>query len=385
MELRPDLDEMKRRALAAYGYALGRHQSEVITPALILDLDAAQRNIERMAAELRDLPAGIRPHFKAHKSPDLAVRQMGAGAVGMATATIWEAMVVAEAGITDIFLVNELADGLKIDLAAELARSMTFRIAVDDPENAALLSRAAARAGSTIGVMLEVDTGMGRAGTTTVQDAVALARSIAELPGLRLDGLTGYEGHCSLIHDDDQRHEAQRHAMDVFGSVADAIEGSGIPLGILSAGGTATWRWTAGDSRVTEIQAGTYVLMDTEYASMSPTFEHALTIEATVISRAGGRVVLDSGSKAISDGTQAAIVGRALPVERVDEEHGIFDGTSAPDLRVGDRLSVIPGYAPGTVNLFDAYLVTSEGTVIDIWPIVPRGAGPYGLGTMAHR
>lgn len=363
---------------AAYGWVTGRHRTEVVTPALILDVDAAERNIDRMATELRDRPAGIRPHYKAHKSPDLAVRQVAAGALGMATATIWEALAVAEAGITDIFLVNQVADRHKVRLAAELARTTTLRIAIDDDDNARTLSDAAHAAGSTMGVMVEIDTGMGRSGATSIEEAVALAETINELPCLRLDGLTGYEGHCSLIHDEDQRHEAQRRAMDTFVSIADALRERGYPLAILSAGGTATWRWTAENPAIQEIQAGSYVLMDAEYASMSPTFEHALTIEATVISRAGRRVVLDAGSKSIGDGMQAAIVDRALPIVRVDEEHAIFDGTDAADLNVGDRLAVIPGYAPGTVNLFDAYLVTKDDFVVDVWPIVPRGPGPYG-------
>ena len=383
MHRRPVLDDVRSNVQAAYGWAIGRHRGDILTPSLVLDLDAAQRNIDRMAAELAGLPAGIRPHYKAHKSPDLAIRQMAAGAVGMGTATIWEALILAEAGVGDIFVVNQLADPIKVAMAAELARSTTLRLAVDDPAVARVLSDAAVRAGSTLGVMLEIDTGMGRSGATSSDEAVALARAVSALPALRLDGLTGYEGHCSLIRDDAQRLAAQRRAMDTLVSIADAVEQGGSALHILSAGGTATWRWTASHPRITEIQAGTYVLMDTEYASMSPSFEHALTVEATVISRAGGRVILDAGSKSISDGMQAVIVGRPLPVLRVDEEHGIFDGSGAPDLVAGDRVAVVPGYAPGTVNLFDAYLVVQDEIVVDVWPIVPRGPDPVGLGEHA--
>lgn len=383
MQLRPVLDEVRSNVHAAYGWAIGRHRGELLTPSLVLDLDAAQRNIDRMATELAGLPAGIRPHYKAHKSPELAVRQMAAGAVGMSTATIWEALILAEAGVGDIFVVNQLADPIKAAVAAALARATTLRLAVDDSAMAHVLSDAAVRAGSTLGVLVEVDTGMGRSGATSTDEAIALARSVAALPALRLDGLTGYEGHCSLIHDDAERLAAQQRAMDTFIAVADAVEQRGFALPILSAGGTATWRWTASHPRISEIQAGTYVLMDTEYASMSPSFEHALTVEASVISRAGGRVVLDAGSKSIGDGMQAVIVDRALPVLRVDEEHGIFDGSDAPDLAAGDRVAVVPGYAPGTVNLFDAYLVVQDEIVVDVWPIVPRGPGPVGLGERA--
>lgn len=379
MHRRRVLHEVTDRIRADYAWAIGRHRTEVVTPSLVLDLGAAQRNIDRMAAELAGLPAGIRPHYKAHKSPELAWRQLRAGAFGMATATIWEALALAEAGIDDIFLVNQIADPDKVELAADLARSTTFRLAIDSATNVRMVSAAAVHAGSTVGVMLEVDTGMGRSGTTSTSEAVRLAHEVAALPGLRLDGITGYEGQCSLLPDDGERRAAQAEAMERFMDVADAIVQSGLDLAILSAGGTATWRWTAGHGRITEIQAGTYVLMDTEYASMNPGFEHALTVEATVISRAGARVILDAGSKSLADGMHAAIVPRPLSVVRVDEEHGIFDGSTVPDLAVGDRVAIIPGYAPGTVNLFDAYLVVQDEIVVEVWPIVPRGQGSFAV------
>ncbi len=382
MVRRSAVEDQRERALAAYGPAIGRHRDDLITPALVLDVAAAQRNIDRMAEMLRPLPAGIRPHVKAHKSPDLALRQMAAGALGISAATIWEALVMAEAGVGDIFVVNQLVDPSKIQLAADLARHTTLRVAIDAPANARALSEAAARAGVTIGAMIEVDTGMHRSGVATIGDAVALAQQVSALPGLRPDGLTGYEGHCSLVPEDGARRELQRAAMDVLVEVADAIVGAGLPPPILSAGGTATWRWTAAHPRIHEIQAGTYVLMDREYAGMAPEFEHALTVESTVVSRAGGRLVIDAGSKSIGDGMQAQIVGSTLRPHRFDEEHGIFDASGGTDLEAGEQVRVIPGYAPATVNLFDAYHVVEADVVVDVWPIVPRGPGHGGLATL---
>ena len=333
MQRRSLLEDRRERIHDAYGRAIGRHRDELITPALVLDVVAAQRNIDQMAATVRGLPAELRPHVKAHKSPDLALRQVAAGAIGMSAATIWEALVMAEAGLSDLFLVNQIVDPDKIGLAAVLARTTTLRVAIDDFDNARVLSAAAVDAGSTIGVMIEVDTGMHRAGVSSADAAVSLARRVSMLAGLRIDGLTGYEGHCSLTPDTRKRRTQQRAAMAMFVEVADAVAAAGVPVLVLSAGGTATWAWTAANPRISEIQAGTYVLMDGEYAGMAPTFEHAISVQATVISRAGGRLVIDAGSKSIGDGMQARIVGSSLTPLQFDEEHGIFDASAGSPVK----------------------------------------------------
>jgi D-serine deaminase-like pyridoxal phosphate-dependent protein len=227
--------------------------------------------------------------------------------------------------------------------------------------------------------MVEVDTGMHRCGVRSAAEAVSLARLASTLPGIRFDGLTGYEGHCSLTPDATKRRRQQRRAMRWLIAIADAVEQDGHPVPILSAGGTATWEWTAANRRIDEIQAGTYVLMDREYAAMTPRFEHALTVQATVISRGSSRLVIDAGSKSIGDGMNATIVGSPMAPIRFDEEHGIFRPAPGTRLGVGASVRVVPGYAPATVNLFDAYHVVDGDRVIDIWPIVPRGPGHGGL------
>jgi D-serine deaminase-like pyridoxal phosphate-dependent protein len=362
-----------------YGGAIGRPRLELTTPALVLDIDAAQRNIDRMAARLRELPAGIRPHVKVHKSPDLARRQMAAGALGLCTATVWEAMVMFEAGIDDLFVVNTVAGPEKIRALAELAREARIRIAVDEAANAEVLSRAATDAGSTLGVMIEVDDGMDRAGVDNAAAAIALARRIAKLPGLRLDGITGYEGHCSTTPELELRVQRQRQAMAMFVDVADQLIAAGFPISVVSAGGTATWELTAANPRLTEIQAGTYVVMDMFHGHMAPGFEHALTVQTTVISTPPGRLILDAGNKSMGAGTLAKIVG--FPYEAISfaEEHGIYNAPPEMPLKVGDSVSLVPGYSPGTVNWYDAFHVVRDDVVVDIWPVVPRGPGHNGL------
>jgi D-serine deaminase-like pyridoxal phosphate-dependent protein len=376
----PLLDEARERVHRQYGYAIGRRREELVTPALVLDVDAAQRNIDHMAGSLRQMGAAtIRPHYKTHKSPEIARRQVEAGAGGLSMATVWEAAVLAAAGMDDLFVVNTVSHPDKIALLAGLARDHRVLVAVDEAPNASALSAAAVSAGSTLGIMVEVDTGMDRCGVDTAPDALALARHVAELPGLRFDGITGYEGHCSLTIDDDLRHKRQREAMSFFIGIADLIEASGIRCPIRSAGGVATWNWTATFPGVTEIQAGTYVIMDNYHGQMVPGFEHSLTIQASVISTQSGKVIVDAGNKSVAAPSDVSIVGHDLAPFRFDEEHGIFAAPDGSPLRVGDSVALVPGYSPTTVNWYDAYHVVSGDVVVDVWPVIPRGPGPGGL------
>ncbi len=363
-----------------YGDAIGRRRDELITPALVLDIDAAQRNIDRMAGELRALgSATIRPHYKTHKSPELARRQLQAGAGGLSMATVWEAAVLAAAGMDDLFVVNTVSHPAKIRMLAELARDHRILVAVDEVPNAAALSDAAVAAGSTLGIMIEVDTGMDRCGIDAGADVLAAVQKILDLPALRFEGITGYEGHCSLTFDAALRHQRQREAMTFFTGVADLLEADGIACPIRSAGGIATWKWTAGFPGITEIQAGTYVLMDNFHGKMVPGFEHSLTIQASVISRQSDKVIVDAGNKSVADPADVTIVGHDHEVFRFDEEHGIFAAPRGSSLKVGDSVALVPGYSPSTVNWYDAYHVVRQDAVVDIWPVIPRGPGHHGL------
>jgi D-serine deaminase-like pyridoxal phosphate-dependent protein len=229
--------------------------------------------------------------------------------------------------------------------------------------------------------MIEVDTGMDRCGVDTADAAVALARQVAGLPGLRLAGITGYEGHCSLTIDDDLRHERQQVAMAFFTGVAERLEAAGFPCPIRSAGGISTWRWTAAFPGITEIQAGSYVVMDNYHGQMAPGFEHSLTVQASVISRQSDRVIVDAGNKSVAAPSDVTMVGHDLEPVRFDEEHGVFAAPSGSILRVGDSVALVPGYSPTTVNWYDAYHVVRDEVVVDIWPVIPRGPGHHGLAT----
>lgn len=372
--------DVRDRVRHAYRSAIGRERQELITPALVLDVAVVRRNIAKMAERLEAIGgADLRPHIKVHKSPDLARMQVEAGAIGISVATVWEAMVMVEAGLDGVFVVNTIAGRDKLSALATIARRAEVMVAVDDAQNAVALATAARSAGSTLGVLIEVDTGMDRAGVDTPEEAVALAERLAPLDGLRLIGVTGYEGHCSLTPARDLRHERQESAMRFLLQAAEAIRTAGLPCEIVSAGGTGTWDWTAAFPGVTEIQAGSYVVMDNFHAALVPEFEQAVTVLATVVSRRSDRVIVDAGNKSMGAPQLATIRGYDLPVLRSDEEHGVFVATSEPGLEVGDVVELVPGYTPGTVNWYDAYHVIEDNRVVDIWPVMPRGPGHGGL------
>jgi len=373
------IQETRDRVTRAYGSAVGRHRHDVITPALLLDLPAARRNIEKMANRLKTMPGKLRPHVKVHKSPDLARMQVDAGAIGLSTATVWEAIVLVRSGLDSIFIVNTIAGREKLAALAAIARDAQVMVAIDDAQNAADIAAAARAANSRVGLLIEIDTGMDRAGVDTPEQAVELARGIAGLEGVDLLGVTGYEGHCSLTPERDLRGQRQRVAMDLLVDSADKIRAAGLPCSIVSAGGTATWDWTAQTPGVTEIQAGSYAVMDNFHGPMAEEFEHALTVLTTVISRPPDRVIVDAGNKSLGAAALSTIRGHGLAVLRMDEEHGVFIADPGYPLHIGDVVELIPGYAPGTVNWYDAYHVVDGERVVDVWPVIPRGPGHGGL------
>jgi D-serine deaminase-like pyridoxal phosphate-dependent protein len=372
------IDQAHDRARAMYGSAIGRSRKELVTPALILDLEVLRQNLALMAELMKDKSAKLRAHIKVHKSPDIARMQIGAGAIGIGTATLWEAIVTARAGIEDVFIINEIVGSEKLQAAALLAREVPLKVAVDDAANVKALSEAARKVDSVIGCVIEVDTGMHRCGVSSPDEALKLARLVAGLPGLRLYGLTGYEGHCSLEFNKEKREQMARQAMDYFVSVAKLLTNNKLPCPIVSAAGTGTWELTASHPGITEIQPGSYATMDGYHAGLEPRFKQATTVLATVISRRQDRIVTDAGKKTVG-ANQAVLKDYDYPVYRYDEEHGIFNIPVSCPLRLGDTVELFCGYTPFAVSYFDVYHVVEGEKVVDIWPILPRGPEHGGL------
>jgi D-serine deaminase-like pyridoxal phosphate-dependent protein len=372
------INQIRERIRATYASAIGIKRNELVTPALILDLEILRRNLALMAELMKPMPAKLRAHVKVHKSPDIARMQMEAGAIGIGTATIWEAIAIAGSGIKNVFVINEVVGPEKIRAAALLSREVPLKVAVDDASNVEALSKAARDAGSEIGCMIEVDTGMQRCGVGSPDEALSLARRIKELPGVRLDGLTGYEGHCSLEFHRAKREYMARKAMSYFVEVADLLIRNGFPCPILSAAGTGTWEVTASNPRITEIQPGSYAANDGYHVRLDPRFRQATTILATVISRRPEHVVTDAGKKTVG-AAEAVLKGYDYPILRYDEEHGIFSTCGSGRLRVGDTVELYPGYTPFAVSYFDVYHVVERDKVVDVWPVLPRGPEHGGL------
>ncbi len=368
-------------SLGDYKSYIGRPRHDLITPALILDLDVARKNITNMAEYMSRVSAKLRPHIKVHKSPELGRMQMEAGeSIGLTTATVWEALVMVRGGIDDILVANEVVGEEKIRTLADLAREAHMIVAIDDTRNAEDLSAAALKAGSTLGVLIDLDVGMERCGVRTKEEALHLVQHVSKLRGLRFEGMMGYEGHCMLEPDPDLRVRKTHAAMDKLMETVDFLTQVGFESKVISGGGTGTYNITGAHPRVTELQAGSYVVMDAFHAQLVPGFPVALTVLGTVISRQGNRVVLDSGRKAI--GSELGLPRlKDVPATTagIAEEHLLVDVDPGSPVKVGDRLEVVSGYGPTTVNLHDVYYVVEHDVVTDVWPIRARGAGlgPY--------
>ncbi len=353
--------------------AISRRRDELETPALILDLDVAQANIALMAEQMARTPVVLRPHTKVHKSPELARMQVDAGAIGITTATAAEALAMAEAGLDDILIARQIVGQGRLRALAAAARTTRITVAVDSTANLREISSAATAAGSTLGVIVEVDVGMNRCGVRSGAEAVEVARCALGLPGVEWRGAMGYEGHCMSEPDRVLRTGMQVEAMTRLLAVVDELAAAGIACEIVSAGGTGTFDLAAATARVTESQAGSYVVMDGFHAGLVDRFPVALTLLATVISRHGARVVLDAGRKSTAtDLMKPRVVGHEAETASVSEEHTSIDVAGECELAVGDTVELVPGYAPTTVNLHAVYHVVRDGIVVDVWPILAR-------------
>jgi D-serine deaminase-like pyridoxal phosphate-dependent protein len=354
---------------------IGLPVDEVATPALFLDLLTATANIALMAERFRGLGASLRPHVKAHKSAELARLQLEHGAIGVTAATVAEAEAMSDAGVADVLVANQVVGPAAIDRLLGCAERTRVTVSVDDEGNVRELARRAAEVDVSLGVVVEVDVGMGRGGARGIDEALALGRAAADLPGVELRGLLGYEGHCADDPDPVQRERRTRLAMDVLLAAAARFGDEGLPADVVSAGATGTYAITGSVPGVTEVQAGSYALMDRFHALLAPEFGFALTVAATAISAHGDLVVFDAGRKAVGSdfGPPASPDGRG-EVAFIHEEHLGYRYPGGAPYRVGDRVALVPDYAPTTVNLFGAYHVVDAGTVVDVWPVLARHA-----------
>lgn len=355
---------------------IGRTLDDVPTPALVLDLAAARRNIETMAVRMDAMPAGLRPHIKAHKSAELARMQLEAGALGVTTATVAEAVAMARSGVPDILVANQVVHPASIAWLLTAARDARVRVAVDDADNLASLGAAAVEAGAGLGVLVELDVGLGRGGARSVPEAVALAKRAANTPGVTFDGLMGYEGHVASEPDPDARTRGTLLSMGLLAEAVEACRRDALTVSTVSGGSTGTCAITGNAAELTEVQAGSYALMDRFHAPLIDGFAFALTVMATVIGRHGDLVVVDAGRKSMEVELRPPMGPNPdAHLAFANEEHmGFRIEGGAPGL--GEHVRLVPGYAPTTVNLFGSYLVVEGERIVDVWPVLARHGTP---------
>lgn len=364
--------------MSDYAGIVGQSKLAVDTPALLIDLPAMERNIARMAAFFADKRAKLRPHAKTHKCPIIAHKQLEAGnAVGITCAKLGEAEALVEGGIRDILIANQIVGPQKIARLVGLAHHADLMVAVDDLANVAELSAAASVARVQLGVLVEVNLGMNRCGVEPGEPALALARKVAEARGLRFMGLQGYEGHLVFTPNPDERRERTLAAMKCLVDTRREIEAAGLEVRIVSGGGTGTYNVTGSFPGVDEVQAGSYVFMDTKYRSVGLDFELALTVLTTVISRPTPQVAItDAGLKVITnDFVMPEVKGIAgATVAKLSEEHGKVEFSSPnADIKIGSKLEFVVSHGCTTINLHDRYYALRDGRIEAVWMIAARG------------
>lgn len=359
-----------------FDLAPGASLDAIDTPALLLDHDKLLGNIRRMAEFFADRPTRLRPHAKTHKCIEIARLQMEHGACGITCAKVGEAEVLADGGIHDILIANQIVGPVKVRRLMDLTKRCTLAVAVDSAENVRELSEAAVAAGTTLRCLVEVDIGMGRCGVAPGEPALELARLVDESPGLVFGGLQAYEGHLQEVVPFEERRQRARADMQKALDTRALIEGAGLPVPVVSGGGTGTHAITGVMRGVDEIQAGSYATMDANYRKVGAPFENALTVLATVISRPTPEVaVIDAGLKTVSPefGEPSVLVSGATYTE-FSEEHGTLRlQGAARDLRTGQTIELIPAHGCTTINLHDRLHVMSDKAIRDVWAVAGRG------------
>ena len=362
----------------------GMREDEIDTPALVVDLDAFEANLDRMAALLAPTGAKLRAHAKTHKSPVIAKLQMARGAVGQCVQKVAEAEVLAWGGIPDILVSNEVVGAAKLARLCALARIARVAVCADDAAQVAACETAAAGAGVRLPVLVEIDVGAGRCGVAPGPDAVALARLIAGSKHLRFGGLQAYHGSAQHKRTPAERRTLVGNAVDASRRTVEQLRQQGLACPIVGGAGTGTFEIELASGVYNEIQAGSYVFMDADYArnldeAGAPvgTFHHALFVLATVMSASRpGIAVLDAGHKAVAVDSGLPTVWQRPDVRytSASDEHGkleVGSETTAPKL--GEKLRLVPGHCDPTVDRYDWYVGVRNRRVECLWPVAARG------------
>ncbi len=349
--------------------------SRLSTPALIVDVNTMQANADKMKELLAGSNLKLRPHYKSHKCAAIAKWQIACGAIGMTCAKLSEAEDLCDAGVEDILIANQIVDPVKIRRVADLAGDCRLTICVDSIENVDALSAAAQSCGNTIYCLVEYDIGMERCGVVTQEEVLALAKHITECKNLVFEGIQAYAGHISHVEDLAERRESTASNYQKLKALIAYLADNGLQVKTVSGGSTGTAQIKAAEGLYTELQAGSYLFLDSTYRTLSLPFENSLFLLTTVVSQRDGLTVVDAGVKTcgVDQGMPALAEGQ---VEQIvaSEEHFQLHGYSGK-VKVGEKLRLIPGHCCSTINLHDKiYLVDGE-QIVDRLPITARKIG----------
>ncbi len=358
---------------------IGLLKEEVDTPFLWVDLDLLEENIGRMAALINEAGVEWRPHTKGIKVPAIAQMCMDAGAIGVTCAKLGEAEQMVAAGIDNILIANQIVGRLKIERLVDLICTTGAQIivAVDNQENLSELGQTAARAGITVGVLIEVDVGMKRAGVAPGEEALALSQMAHQTAGIDYRGLMGWEGHTIDIKDRREKQAAIERAMQQLGETAERCRAAGLPLEIVSAGGSSTYFITAFQPYVTEVQAGGGIFSDVLYQGRGVESEPALFVRSAISSKpTPQRLLFDAGFKALpqwkADPQPVGLDG-VVSIKMSAEHATVTLATPNHQIQVGDAYDFIVSYGDYTVCLHDNLYGVRQGRVEAVWPIEGRG------------
>ncbi|ALP68760.1 alanine racemase (plasmid) [Paraburkholderia caribensis] len=356
---------------------------EIDTPALLLDLDAFEKNLQKMAdfTALRNIR--LRPHAKTHRCPAIALQQVAMGASGVCCQTVGEAEVLVHSGIADILVTNQLLDNRKLIRLAALAKTARIALCFDSYEQIAHASRAACELAVEMCGLVEIDVGMGRGGVTP-NEAPGLATAIVRAPGLRFSGIQAYQGRAQHLPLHVDRERAIAQAANHVRATKFALQRAGLGCGTVSGGGTGTFRMETQSGQWTELQCGSYIFMDGEYSAVKDEkdlpyteFQQSLFVLATVVSatRPGG-AVLNAGLKSYSTekGLPTIYDRNDIQFVSASDEHGTLAISPETRLLPGMRLKIVPSHCDPTVNLHDTFVCIRNDRVEALWPIAARGA-----------
>jgi 3-hydroxy-D-aspartate aldolase len=361
-------------------------RTEIATPALLVDLDRLERNIRKMAAHVKAAGKKLRPHAKTHKCPEIARLQIAAGAVGVCVAKVGEADVMAAAGIRNLLITTEVVGPEKIGrLLKVLERQAETLVVVDNPANVAELNQAMAQAGRVLNVLVDVEVGGRRTGVEPGEPALDLGRLVMSQPALNLRGLQGYAGHCAHVMDFEERRRTSRRWMGRLMKTRELFAKHGLPVEIVSGGSSGTFNIDSELAGLTELQAGSYCVMDLDYRRIGSAtgpandeFEMALTVLTTVVSVPSEELaIVDAGFKAFS--TDKPFVPEPVEWPGVEyswagDEHGRLTVTQ-PGRRppLGERIEFFPPHCDPTINLYDRIYAMRGDKVEAVWEVSGRG------------